>query len=127
MIAITQHHRVDIPLPPIVEEARIVVLRFALCPDIEWLVEHEQTESITSIKKCRGRRIMCRADGIEARCLQQLNPSLLGPIEGRGAKRPIVVMNTAASELDGCAVQAADLFRQTMRASGHRTESQPGR
>ena len=105
MVAVAQHHGVDITLPPILEELRIVVLCFALGPDIEGLVEDQEAETVASVQKGGRRRIVGSAHGVEARGLEQFNLPFFSPIECGGSKWPIVMMHAAAHQLDGLTIQ----------------------
>ena len=110
VIAIAEHHRRGVRPPPLVELARHVVLDLGRLPDVEGLVEHQQSQAVARVEERLGRHVVRRADGIEACGLQQLDATCLGAIEGRGAKRPVVVVHAAPGQLDGHAVQQKSLL-----------------
>jgi integrase len=88
MIAISFYHRVDVLLPPVIKVTGVVEFALADRPDVERLINDEQTQAIACIEKSRRRRIVCRSDSIKARCLQELHLPLLCPIECRSTEWP---------------------------------------
>ena len=105
MIAIAQHHRGDILLPPSVEIGAVVELDLVSLPHVEGFIQHQESEPIACIQECGRRRIVRRPHCVHARGLQQLHAALLCTIERSCAKRSIVVVDAAAGQFDGPAVQ----------------------
>ena len=112
MIAVPQHHRRDVLLPPFIEIAAVIELDLVRLPYVERLIENQQAEAVARVQKRGRRRIVRRAHGIHARSLQQLHSALFRAIKGRSAERSVVVMNAAAGQLDGLAVEQQSLFRR---------------
>ncbi len=113
MIAVAQHHRAEVALPP-VGEVRVIVLRVGgllALPLIEGLVHHQHAQAVARVEK-RGRgRVVAGADGVEAVRLHQLDAALLGAIDRGGAEQAVVVVQAAALQLDALAVDAQAALR----------------
>jgi hypothetical protein len=95
----------NVTLPPILEKLRIVILRFARCPNIEGLVEDQEAEAIASVQKGGRGRIVGSAHRVEARGPQQFNPPFFSPVECRGSEWPVVMMHAAAHQLDRLTIE----------------------
>ena len=100
MVPVSQDHGIDVALPPIVEEAGIVVLCLALRPDVERLIQNQQTQTITRIEEGRRRRIVGCAYRIETGGFEEFYFSRLCAVESRSPERAIVMVNAAAREFD---------------------------
>ena len=124
MIAIAQHHRRDIPLPPFVKVCAVIELDLVRLPGIEGLVEHQQAKPVAGVQKSGRRRIVRRSHRVIAGRLEQFHPALLGAIKRGGPQRAVVMMDAATCELDRLAVQQQTLSRPTTRVTGYRTASQ---
>ena len=81
MIAVTQNHRIQVALPPVVEVFAIVVGVLRHLPAVKGLVEHQHAQPVAGIQKRRRGRIMAGADGVIAAGFQQRDPALLGGVK----------------------------------------------
>ena len=104
MIAVSQHHRRNILLPPRIEVAAVIELDLVCLPDVEGLIKNQQAKTVARVEECGRRRVVRRAHRIHAGSFQQLHPSLFRAIKRRGAERPVVVMDAAPGQLDRLAV-----------------------
>ena len=52
MIAIAQHHRRDIPLPPFVKVSAVIELDLVRLPRVERLVQDKKPEPVARVQKC---------------------------------------------------------------------------
>src|SRR5271165_1205928 len=93
MIAIAQHHRRYISLPPFIKIAAIVKLNLVRLPGIERFVQYQQPEPVASVQKCWRWRVVSCSYGIMSGSFQQLYLSLLRAIESCRSQRSVVVVN----------------------------------
>src|SRR5580704_6879325 len=110
MIASPFHHSVNVLLPPFMEEAGIIVFTLAHRPNIEWLIQYEQTQSIAGIQKRRGRWVVRCTYGVEPCGLQKFHSSFFRSIKCCRPKNPVVVMDTSARKFDGSPVEQQPFF-----------------
>ena len=71
VIAVAHHRVAQIGLVPILEVEVVSALgiRLADGPGIKQLVHDEQSHAVAKVEELRRRRVMCRADGIDAKLL----------------------------------------------------------
>ncbi len=111
MVAIAQHHRREILLPPCIEVAGVIEFDLVRLPHVERLVENQQADPVAGIQKCGARRIVRSPHRTVSRRLQQFHSALFGAVECCRTQRPVVVVNAAARQLHRLAVQKQSLFR----------------
>ena len=67
MIAVPQHHRRNILLPPFIEVAAVIELDLVRLPHVERLIENQQAEAVARVQERGRRRVVRRAHRIHAR------------------------------------------------------------
>ena len=124
MVSITQDHRCQILLPPLIEVLSVVVVILALFPAVKGLVYHKDAITVARVEKCGRWRIVAGTDGVEAVFFHQLNATFFGAVDRGCAERAVVVMHAAALEFHDLAIEfEALLGRESQRAD---TERRPG-
>ena len=98
MIAVAQHHRFNVLVPPLVDVARIVVGGFAVAPSVKRFVDYDQSLSVALVKECRRRRVVACAHGIESCLLHQRHLAGFGGIVAACSEHSVVMMGASAVE-----------------------------
>ena len=111
MVAIAQHHGVDVALPPLVEEDAVIVSVFALRPAIERFVHDQHAQPVAGVEDIRGGRVVRGADGVEPGRLEHFDAPLLRAVEGRRPQGAVVVMHAPAAQLHRSPVDLEAVFR----------------
>jgi hypothetical protein len=109
MIAIALHHGVEVALPPVLENDVVIVGILAIDPAIEGFIQYQHAQSVTGIEQGGRGWIVRRPQGSETGSLEQLDLAFLGPVERTRAEDPVVVVNAAAGQLVGLAIERQPL------------------
>ena len=95
------------------EVITVVIAPLGFLPLVETFVDDEQAQAVASVEESLGRQVVAGADGIEALRLEQLGLADLSSIDGGGAQQAVVMVDAAAAQLGGLAVeQEAPLGRE---------------
>src|SRR5271166_1614479 len=105
MIAVAQHHRREVLLPPLIEVAGVIELNFVRLSHIERFIQHQDTDAIACIQERGGWRVMRRSHGIVTSRLEQLDSSFFSTVKSRRSEGSVVMMNAAADQLDGLPIE----------------------
>jgi hypothetical protein len=98
MIAIALEHADQIGLGPIIEESAIAELCFAVFPFIERFIHHDKPHAVAKIEKFWRRRIVARANGIDATRFENLElPLDCARIDGCAETTQIVMIANAVN------------------------------
>ena len=111
MVIILLHHGLQIGLPLLLEVARVVILGLVDIPHVDKLVQYEHAEAVARLQRRLGAGVVCRADGVVARLLQQLHLARIGERVVDRAQNAIVVVDTCAAQDDALAVDAESVRR----------------
>ena len=124
MVAVLPHHRLDVGLPPVGEAAASSRGRtWAACHMSKVSSMTSTPEAVAGVEHRPAHRVVRAADGVEAGRLQQLDPALLGAVDGGRAERSVVVVDARAAEVDRLAVDAEAPVGRRGRGSGCRRSS----
>ena len=96
VVAIAPHQVADVALAPLVEELAVAEARLVLLPLVERLVHDDEAHPIGQIEQRRRRRVVARANRVDAHRLHDLELPLDAAIERRGAERTQVVVQADA-------------------------------
>ena len=123
MVAVAENHVGNIPLPPIVEpEVVIVLTALESPPAVEGLVHDDHTDLVADLQQVEGGGIVGDADGVEARFLEPRELTAAGGgVVGR-AQHAVIVVDTAAAELDRLAVD----LQAVVHICGNGTHAEAG-
>src|SRR6266849_203025 len=111
MISITEHHRVDISLPPLFEIQVIVFRILGRFPPVERLIDHQHAEPVAGVQERGRRRIVAATNRVKTIRLHQFDPTLFGPINSNRTQRSIVMVQATAPQLKRLAIDAKTLYR----------------
>ena len=111
VVAVAQDHRLDVARPPVGEPEVVVAGALGVRPHVERLVEQEHPELVARLQQRERGRVVRDADRVEARLPQQARAAPLGRGERRRAEHAVVVVDAAAAELLGAAVDAEAVLR----------------
>ena len=99
VVAVLADHGVDVGLPPLGEDAGVVVAHLRVVPHVERFVHHEHPDPVARVEERLARRVVGAADGVEPRRLEDLDPALVGAFHRRRADHAVVVMDARAAEV----------------------------
>ena len=111
VVAVAQDHRLDVARPPVGEPEVVVAGALGVRPHVERLVEQEHPELVARLQQRERGRVVRDAYRVEARLLQQARAAPFGRGERRRAEHAVVVVDAAAAELLGAAVDAEAVLR----------------
>ena len=111
VVAITQHHGVDILTIAGVDEGGVVVGILLCAPAVESLVDDKHAYRVAGIEEGSGGGVVGCTDEVEACFLHQPDLADLCRIEGHGSQQTVVVMHTATIQEHGFAVEHETTFR----------------
>ncbi len=110
------------------EVERRVEVGLALGPHVGQLVHDEDAVPVAGVEHRPADRVVRAADRVEARGLQQLDPALIGAVDGDRAEHAVVGVDARAAEQDRLAVDPQPTLgveRQRADAEGHRRRRRP--
>ena len=105
MIAVASHHVGQVALVPRIPVQVVVVFRLLLLPHVEGFVQHDEAHAIGEIEQLGGRRIVRRADRVDAHVAHDLELPLERARVHRRAEGAEVVVQAHAADLHGRAVE----------------------
>ena len=105
VVAVAQHHGVDVLAVAGVDHGGIVVFQLCRAPPVEGLANDEHAQRVAGIEKCPRGGVVAGADEVEARLLHLLHLAYFGGIEGHGSQHAVVVVHAGAVEEHGLTVE----------------------
>ena len=105
MVAVALHHTREVTLPPLVEEAGIVVGVLVQFPHIGEFIDHEDAQLIAGIEERLRRWIMRATDGIITVGFHHFHAPIFGTVDGCRTQKSVIVVNASALEQQRFAIQ----------------------
>ncbi len=105
MIAVPQHHTLDIFFRPVRKKPVIIVRLLRDFPTVKSLVHHQHAQAVAGIQKLLRGWVVAGADGIKAIGFHQFDAALFGTVESCSAQNTIVVMHAASTQNNPLAIQ----------------------
>ncbi len=99
MVAVLADHGVDVGLPPLREDAGVVVPHLRVDPHVERLVHDDHAETVTRVEERFAGRMVRAADGVEPGRFQNFDAALVGAFDCRRPDHTIVVMDARPAEV----------------------------
>ena len=96
MVAVLDHHRVDVGAPPVGERVRVVVVRLGLGPHVEGLVHDEHADAVARGEHLPAHGVVRAAQRVEAGVLQLLDVPFVGSGDRRASEHAVVVVDARA-------------------------------
>ena len=110
MVAVAQHHGVDILAVARVDHGRVVVGCLRLSPAVEGLIDHQHADRVAGIEESPCRGVVRGADQVKAGRLHLPHLADLCGIEGHRPQHTVVVMHAGTVDQHLPAVEHKAIF-----------------
>lgn len=110
VVEVAGDHRFGIDEGPVLEFEVVVVGGFGGLPVVEDFIHDEHAEAIAGVEEGGRGGIVGGAEGVEAGVFEDFDAAEFGAVEGGGAEWAVVMMEAAAVEFDGLAVDLEAIF-----------------
>ena len=117
MIAITTHHQRHVVVMVAAEILTVVIGALGFFPLVEHFVNHQESQTVTSIEECLGGQIVAATHGIISLRLHEFHLSDVGTVNACGSEQTVVVMDTASVEFEAFAVEFETFFGRKTEGS----------
>ncbi len=98
VISITEHERLNVGVPPLINVFGIIKRFFLPTPSIKSFVNNEDSLTVTLVKKWRCRMIMARTNGIESSLLKHFNLVGFCSVIASCSDKSVITMYTRTSQ-----------------------------
>lgn len=112
MVIVPADHGLQILPIMLPESTAVIMIVFRYIPAVKGFIQNIHTEFIAGFQQFFRAGIVRTTHSIVARILQQLNLSPLCIPEGAGAKDTVIMVNTAAPELNRGVIDSQSFYRR---------------